>query len=272
MIGASRQSFTTSGVRSLNSSMSQLKSTFAQLASGLRINRASDDAAGLAVASGIQVSAQMDRQASRNVGDALSALSIADDAMNQVTDLTTRRAELAMQSANGTYSDDQRKLMSNEYNQLGQEIDRLTASTEFNGTELLMGGELSVQVGQDGRGNSSFTVVRPDIKAAFSASSTLDITTQSGAQAALAATQTFAETITTARAEIGAAQSRLDAMSETLAVSREVKTEAASRIRDADIAALAASSVAQNTLVQASTAVLAQANQTGATVLKLLAG
>lgn len=253
--------------------MRDLSNTFAKLASGLRINKAADDAAGLAVAAGISISARMDSQAMRNVGDAQSALSIADGAVGQIQGLNERRAELAMQASNGTYSDEQRATMQAEFNQLGQEIQRLTESTGFNGTKLLKGDSISVQVGADGSSGSSLSVGGLTIDSAFAAGGSLDISTQAGAQAALAAVQDFSQTVSTQQTEfIGAAQSRLSSIESNLVSSRDAKIEAASRITDADIATESANLVSQTIQTQASVAVIAQANQASAMTMKMLLG
>jgi flagellin len=273
MIGATFSSNISRGINSLNSSMMDLGKTFTKLTSGMRINKAADDAAGLAVATSIQVSALMDSQAMRNVGDAQSALSIADGAVGQIQDLNARRAELAMQASNGTYSDEQRATMQAEFSQLGSEIQRLTESTEFNGTKLLNGEAVSVQVGSDGSPGSSLSVGGLAIGDALAAGGSLDISTQAGAQAALGAVQTFTETVNTQRTDsIGAAQSRLSSIQTNLATSREAKLGAASRITDADIASEAANVVMQSIRTQASAAVIAQANRADALNMKTLLG
>lgn len=273
MIGASFSANVSGTLTSLRSSMKDLGNTYTKLASGMRINKASDDAAGLAIAISTQVSALMDSQAMRNVGDAQSALSIADGAVGQIQDLNSRRAELAMQASNGTYSDEQRATMQAEFSQLGAEIERISQSTEFNGTKLLNGEAISVQVGTDGSSDSSLSVGGMNVSSALAGGGSLDISTQAGAQAALEAVQTFTETVNTQRTDsIGAAQSRLSSIQSNLATSREAKMGAASRITDADIASEAANVVMQSIRSQASAAVLAQANQSSAVNMKMLLG
>jgi flagellin len=273
MIGASFPLNVSKTINSLNSSIKDLAGTFTKLASGLRINKAADDAAGLAVAISTQVGARMDSQAMRNIGDAQSALSIADGSVSQIQDLNARRAELAMQASNGSYSDEQRATMQAEFSQLGEEIQRITESTEFNGIKLLNGEAISVQVGTNDSADSALSVGGMTVGSAFTSGGSLDISTQSGAQAALEAVQTFSETVNTQRTDsIGAAQSRLSSIESNLATSREAKLGAASRIMDADIASGAANSVIESIRSQASTAVLAQANQANAVNMKMLLG
>lgn len=271
MIGSSTPSFISKGINSLNSSLRDITRTFSRIASGLRINAAVDDAAGLALATGFQMGARLDSQALRNIGDAQSALSIADGSVAQIQELNGRRAELAMQAANGTYSDEQRAAMQQEFGQLGEEIQRITETTEFNGTQLLNGESISFQVGTDGSAGASLAVGGLTIGSAFVAGGSLDISTQAGAQAALGAVQQFTETVSTQRSgSIGAAQSRLGSLEESVAVGREEKIGAASRITDADIASESANLVIQEIRARASMAVLGQSNTLGSYVLDLL--
>ena len=273
MIGASSSNFTNKSVRSLNTSLKELSNTFAKLASGMRINKASDDAAGLAVASSLSTSARLDGQAMRNVGDAQSALAIADGAVTQIQDMSSRRAELAMQAANGTYSDEQRAVMQAEFDQLGQEIQRTAETTEFNGTKLLNGESISVQVGSDGSAGSSLSVGGLTVASTFASGGSLNISTQAGAQAALTSVQNFSQAINTQRTQsIGAAQSRLSSVESTLSTSREAKLGAYSRITDADIASESANLVMQDIRAKGGVAVLAQSKNISALAVSMLLG
>jgi flagellin len=163
--------------------------------------------------------------------------------------------------------------MQAEFSQLGDEIQRITQSTEFNGSKLLNGEAISVQVGSDGSSDSALSVGGLTVSDALSASGSLDISTQAGAQAALGAVQTFTETVNTQRTDsIGAAQSRLSSIQSNLATAREAKLGAASRITDADIAAEAANVVMQSIRTQASAAVIAQANKADAQTIEKFLG
>lgn len=272
MISTSFSSFASKGISSLNSSLKNLSDSYAKLSSGLRINRAADDAAGLAISSNLLNGARLDSQALSNIGDAQSALNIADGATQQISDINTRRAELAMQASNGTYSDAQRSVMQQEFDQLGQEMQRIAQTTEFNGTKLLDGQAISVQVGTDSSSNSSINVGGLSVTSSLSQGGSLDISTQAGAQAALGAVQDFSQTLNTQRAEsIGAAQSRLNSASSVVSESRLAKMDAGSRIVDANIAEVAASLSKQQVQAKASVAMIAQAkNLDGATVSMLL--
>jgi flagellin len=273
MIGTSSPSFINKGLRSLNSSLRDLTATFTKLASGLRINKASDDAAGLAVASNLSMAARLDSQALRNVGDAQSALTIADGAVTQIQGMNERRAELAMQAANGTYSDEQRAIMQQEFDQLGQEIQRTTEATEFNGVKLLQGDSFSVQIGADGSSGSSLSVGGLTIGSAFVSAGALDISTQNGAQSAIAAVKEFSQVVSTQRTgSIGAALSRLSSIENSLTTSREASTSAFSRLMDFDVASGAADLVTQSIRSQAGIATLAQSKNINALAAGLLLG
>ncbi len=138
-------------IRGLNRSQNSLSTIFERLSSGQRINKASDDAAGLAVASSLNFEARVTNQGMKNINDGISAISIASNAISTLSDITIRRQELAEQSANGVYSTEQRKCLNEEFKQLGKEYQRIFESIEFNGINLLNGGlnDLSLQLGKD---------------------------------------------------------------------------------------------------------------------------
>lgn len=271
MIGSSTPSFITKGINALNSSLQDLSRTFSRLASGLRLNTAADDAAGLALATGFQMGARIDSQALRNIGDAQSALAIADGSVAQIQELNERRAELAMQAANGTYSGEQRAALQQEFGQLGEEIQRITETTQFNETKLLNGESFAVQVGADSSTAASVVVGGLALGNAYGASGPLDISTQAGAQSALVGVRQFSQTVSVQRADsIGAAQSRLSSLADAIIVRKEQRLGAAARITDGDFAAETANSVMQQIRVRASVAMLSQSNNLDAAVLALL--
>jgi flagellin len=273
MIQSSYPTFINKGLRALNSSLKELSTTFTKLTSGMRINKAADDAAGLAVASNLSTSARLESQALRNAGDAQSALSVADGAVSQIQGMNERRMELAMQSANGTYSSEQRAAMQAEYQQLGEEIQRTAETTEFNGTKLLNGESLSIQVGITNSPDASLSVGGLDIGSAFAASAASDISTQAGAQAALATTQDFSKSVSSQRTEyIGSAQSRLSSLENTITNSREATIGAYSRITDAYIADESANLTMQSIRAQAGVAVLAQSKNINSLAVGMLLG
>ena len=207
-------------------------------------------------------------QAGRNTADGGSALALADGALSQVSDISTRMSELATQAANGTLSDTQRQSLQQEFSQLREEAQRISATTEFNGTKLLDGSTTTIQVGTDSSSNSQIALT--GVNASTSTIESLDISTQAGAQAALEAVKTFSQNVSQSRGSIGAVQSRLDSAANFIEDTRVRNAEAEARIRDADIAEEAANNVAARIRVQTSTALSAQANLHASTVLQLL--
>lgn len=266
------RSLSSSTLSRLNYSLRQQDSTLARLASGSRINRASDDAAGLAVSEALGNRVSVADQAYRNIEDASSALSIADGALSQIQSISGRLQELSMQSANGTYSAEQRGAMKSEFDALTQEIQRITSTTEFNGKKLLDGTSISVQVGSDSSASSSLQVGGVNISAAVQNLSKLNIGSQAGAQTALGTLQSFSSSLATQRAEfIGSAQSRLDSVAVQTRSQGLAYREAQSRIRDANVAEDTSQLVRGNIANQVGVSLLAQAgNVTSGLALRLL--
>ena len=266
------RSLSSSTISRLNYSLRQQDSTLARLASGSRINRASDDAAGLAVSEALGNRVSVADQAYRNIEDASSALSIADGALSQIQSISGRLQELSMQSANGTYSAEQRGAMKSEFDALTQEIQRITSTTEFNGKKLLDGTSISVQVGSDSSASSSLQVGGVNISAAVQNLSKLNIGSQAGAQTALGTLQSFSSSLATQRAEfIGSAQSRLDSVAVQTRSQGLAYREAQSRIRDANVAEDTSQLVRGNIANQVGVSLLAQAgNVTSGLALRLL--
>lgn len=256
--------------RQLNNAQNDLKKSFEKLSSGKRINKASDDAAGLAIAAQLQSDAVVLKQANRNIGDAQSAIDITDGALSQVGDITGRLQELATQSANGTLSDEQRTSLNNEFQQLTQEIQRIGATTEFNGKNLLGGEGITVQAGTDSSGNSQIATAAANVQQLSSTLSSLDVSTVQAATAALDAVKGFADSISSSRGELGSTSSRLQVADNNNEERRINSLQAESRIRDADIAQESANNIAASIKSQASVAISAQANLSTQKVLELL--
>ena len=253
-------------IKRLTQTNQKLSSLFTKLASGRRINRASDDAAGLSVVASLEVGARTLNQANRNIGDAVSAAQIRDGALDQIGQLKSRQAELAAQASNGTLSDSQRATLNQEFQALGDEINRIQATTEFNGVNQFSGEDLSIQAGDGGDSESQLTLQGTQ----FSFSSQ-DISTQAGAQGALDPVNQDIATVAEVRGKLGADVSRLRVAEENNATQAIEQESAAARIRDADIASLAADKVALEIKQKAGTAVLAQAkNLEPQNVLRLL--
>jgi len=270
--------------RRLGQSTGQLQKTYERLSSGLRIVRASDDAAGLAIADSLKADQKIAGVAIRNANDGVSLISISDGALSEIGNVLSRMAELAEQSANGVLSTTQRSALGSEFTALSSEIERIAVTTEFNGLKLLSGGDtVSLQIGFNSQATSqiSFSGVQGTLASlglAATGSSALiyslnDTTTadgQTAARNALDAVRGAISSLTTNRGTLGAAESRLGVTLNNLQVARENFASAESQIRDVDVAAEAANLTRLNILQQAGAAVLAQANQQPALALALL--
>jgi flagellin len=271
------------GQRLLNASSDSLSSTFTKLSSGKRINRASDDAAGLAIAESLRSQARLSGQALRNTNDGISTIAIADGALGEVSTILNRLAELASQSANGTITTTQRSVISNEFVALGSEIERIAASTEFNGIKLLSGtSNIAVQVGttsgaisQIGFRNQLATLNGMglgNLQGALTVSinDTDEALAATASRLALDAVNAAIYSVGASRGFLGAVESRLSTAINNLGVARENIVAAESRVRDVDVAEEAATLTRLNILQQAGAAVLAQANQSPTLALQLL--
>jgi len=270
-------------ITSLTKSTRELSNSFEKLSSGLRINKASDDPAGLAMAEGLRADAMLAAVAVRNANDGISVVSIADAAMGEISSILGRMAELAEQSANGTYTTTQRSALASEFVALGSEVERIASTTAFNDMTLLSdSSSISIQVGFDNTGASVVQIdgVLATLNAlgvgtaggalTYSINDTSNAFAQTAAAAALDAINTAISTLATNRGQIGAAEGRLSAAISYLEVARENYVAADSRIRDADIASEVAELVRQQVLQQSAAAILAQANQQPAVALSLL--
>jgi len=270
-------------ITSLTKSTRELSNSFEKLSSGLRINKASDDPAGLAMAEGLRADAMLAAVAVRNANDGISVVSIADAAMGEISSILGRMAELAEQSANGTYTTTQRSALASEFVALGSEVERIASTTAFNDMTLLSdSSSISIQVGFDNTGASvvqidgvlatlnALGVGNPGGALTYSINDTSNAFAQTAAAAALDAINTAISTLATNRGQIGAAEGRLSAAISYLEVARENYVAADSRIRDADIASEVAELVRQQVLQQSAAAILAQANQQPAVALSLL--
>jgi flagellin len=239
-----------------------------RLSTGKRINSAKDDAAGLAIASNMTSQIRGMNQAIRNANDGISFAQTADGSLNEVTNMLQRIRELAVQSASGTYSDDDRANLQAEVAELGAQIDDIVANTKFNGVAVFGSADVTVNI-QTGSGSSdqtALTVTAFDVSDA----SASDIGTASGATDALDDVDTALKAVATTRASLGAGQSRLESVVNNLNNSVANLSDARSRIEDADFSAESTNLAKAQILSQASTAMLAQANQSQSGVLSLL--
>jgi flagellin len=247
--------------RSLNGSQGALNTALARLSSGLRVNSAKDDAAGLAIATSMDSANRGNQVAIRNSNDAISRAQTAEGALQKQTDALQRMRELAVQSANGTNSDTDRANLDAEFSQLKDELTRLKDNTDFNGTDAFT--SASYQIGS----GTADTLTTASVSAQTISGT---VSTASGATAALAAIDTALKDINTARATLGAIQNRFESVIGSLQVSVENGQAARSRIMDADFAQETANLTRAQILQQAGTAMLAQANQLPNNVLSLL--
>lgn len=257
-------------IRNLNSAQSKLQSSFSKLSSGVRITKASDDAAGLAIAEALKSDAVTLSQGSRNASDGVSLIEIRDGALGQIGEIQGRLKELATQSANGTLSDEQRASLSQEFNALREEAGRIAESTSFNGQNVFSGSDTSLQVGVDSGSDSQIKTGASDVSSAIATLGGLDISSQAGAQAAISGIDGFSKQVSELRGKGGAAEVRLETAIKNNEVAKENLLAAESRIRDVDVASEAANLVKNQILSQGSAAISAQANLNKATVLNLL--
>ena len=261
-----------------------LSKTYEKLSSGLRINTASDDAAGLAIADDLKAKIRIGQIAVRNANDGISAVSIADAALGEVQGVLARLGELAEQSSSGTFSSSQRSALQNEFVALSSEIERIAVTTDFNGIKLLSGSaDITLQVGFNSAASSRVTItnVRGTLEAlglaatgnsALTYSLNTDSTagSQAAARTALDAVTGAIQSLSQTRGSLGAIESRLNLAVNNLSVARENFAAAESRIRDLDIAEETAQLTRLNILRSAGVAVLAQANQAPTLALSLL--
>ncbi len=258
----------------LNKTQGGLNQAIRRLSSGLRINQASDDAAGLAIADRLERDQRVAGQAVRNANDGLSALAVGEQALGTDTDILTRLSELATEAATGTVSDAQRSAIQQEFTALLSEIDRISATTVFNGVQLLSAGTtVTLQIGLDNTANSqiSFTSVDGSVSGILGVTaSQIAVSTQAAAQSALVNLASGIAQVAQTRGSIGAVESRLLTAISNLQVAQQNFQEAEGRIRDADVAAESANLAKSEVLQQAGAAVLAQANQLPNLALKLL--
>ena len=270
----------------LTETTNKLRTSYARLSSGLRITRAADDAAGLAIAEQLKADARIASVAIRNANDGISLIAITDGAMNELTNVLVRMGELAEQSANGVYSTVQRSALQLEFGALGSELQRIADTTVFNGVSLLNGNaSVILQVGLNGASTAqvSYSSVDATLTALglaatgssaliYSINDTTNVAAQLASRSALDAVKVAINSLTRARGTLGAAESRLNVAIENLQVARENFQAAESRIRDVDVAFEAAELTRLNVLQQAAVAMLAQANQQPQLALQLLQG
>ena len=269
--------------RILGANNDRLAKSVERISSGIRINRAADDAAGLAISEGLRSDIRASRQAVRNANDGISVINITEGALNEQASILIRLRELASQASTGTVGSTERQTIQLEFDALRLEIDRIAATTEFNGQNLVdgslassvsSGNQIFIQVGIDSTANSQINLNTSINLTAVTSSSlsidTLSVTSSEGALSALDAINTSIATVTQGRGKVGAVQNRLARTISNLSITVENLVAAESQMRDADIAHEVALLTRNQILVQASTAMVGQANLIPQSVLQLL--
>jgi flagellin len=242
-----------------------------RLSSGKRINSAKDDAAGLAIATRMDASVRGLTQAVRNANDGISLAQTAEGAMGGISNILVRMRELAVQSANGTNATTDRTAIQTEVTALIAQIGDIATRTTFNGTNLLSGGaSIDIQTGT--ASGQTVNIAIGDLTATGLAVAAVDLSTAAGAATALGLLDTGIQTVATQRANLGAQQNRLESAVDNLTSTVTNLAAAKSRIEDTDFSAESTKLAAASILSQASTAMLAQANQSQQGVMNLLRG
>ncbi|HOV79648.1 MAG TPA: flagellin [Bacillota bacterium] len=256
--------------RNLGVTDTSMNKSLEKLSSGLRINRAADDAAGLAISEKMRGQINGLNQAVRNAQDAISLIQTAEGALNETHAILQRMRELAVQAANDTNTDEDRAQIQQEISQLINELDRIASTTQFN-TKLLVNGSATSMLFQIGANAAqTMTLSIGDMGASALGVAGISLSSQGGATSALTALDGALSAVSSERAKLGAVQNRLEHTIANLNVSAENLTAAESRIRDVDMAKEMANFTKTQILMQAGTAMLAQANMKPQTILKLL--
>lgn len=261
--------------KSLGDTQKVISKSYAQLASGSRINQAADDAAGLSISEGMKSQIRSFRQATRNANDGISLLQVAEGGLNETSNIITRLRELGIQASSDTVGDVERGMINKEVQQLTSEVERISQSTKFGATNLLNGEAPSFEF-QVGSGNDDFADRLTFDPANLNSTASnlgiagVDYSTRDGAREAMSVLDEATTKVSGFRAEIGAVQNRMYSTVNNLATAEENLSAANSRIRDTDIASTTASLATSNILLNASTSVLQQANSNPAMALKLL--
>lgn len=261
--------------QALSGTKKSMDRAMARLSSGNRINRASDDAIGLAISENFKSQLRGLKQANRNAQDGISMIQISEGGLNEITNMLVRLRELGIQAASDTIGDRERTMVNEEYQQILEEIDRISSSTEFNGTPLLSGAGERIDFQVNTKNSDEIDRISYDPSRADAGTVALGINfcntlTKLDSQDSLGMIDGALNHVNSLRANMGAMQSRLNSAIENLYESTQNISTANSRIRDADIAEESSEFAKQNVLLQSGTAVLAQANQQNQLALQLL--
>lgn len=257
----------------LSKNTSAQQKSMSRLSSGLRVQSAADDAAGLAISEDFKANIRSLGQAKRNANDGVSLVQTAEGALKEIGGLLGRMRELSIQSRNGTVNDSQRGFLNEEFGQLRSEIERIVGTTEFNGVDLLDGdqaGGLAFQIGVDTTANDRLTVSIATTNSSALGIDASTISSTGGADTAITALDTAIERVSSRRAGLGAMQNRLTSTISSLDTYSANLSAANSRIVDVDVASETAEMTKNQILVQAGVSMLAQANQGPSIALSLL--
>ncbi|WP_413559857.1 flagellin [Bdellovibrio sp. HCB209] len=261
--------------RTLQGSQRVISKSMEQLSSGSRINKAADDAAGLAISEGMKSQIRSYSQAQRNANDGISMVQTAEGGLSEVSNILTRMRELGIQASSDTIGDTERGFLDKEVQQLKAESQRITQSTKFGTTKLLDGSgdkyDFQVGIGNDDFADRiSFNAGETDATTSSLGIDGFDFSSKTGAQEALAKIDEAQTKVNGFRANLGALQNRLTSTVDNLGVQHENISAANSRIRDTDIASATADQARNQVLLQANTSVLSQANQMPGIAMKLI--
>jgi len=255
----------------LNRPQNNIQTANERLSSGKRINRAGDDAAGLAIAAQLATQLLGSQTGSRNASDGISLVQTAEGAISELSNITQRINEIAIQSSNGTLSDDNRASLQLEVSQLQEEATRIIDTTEFNGQKILsQNGSIDLQVGGSASDKVSINTTDLNTQLVSSGFFTIDVSTANGAKDALSALDASIDSLTTSRSNFGATANRLESTIRGLANESENLAAAKSRIVDADYAVEVANRTSALIQQQGGLAALSQANLSNSIVTQLL--
>jgi flagellin len=261
--------------KNLRGSLTSQRKSIQRLSSGLRVNSAADDAAGMAVATGLRAQLKGYSQASRNANDAIAILQTAEGAYQNLSDILIRMRELSVQAANDSLTDKERAYLNTEFSALKDEIDRVSAVTEYNGQHLLDGtagsaGTMTFQIGTRNTTNDRITILMPSQDATSLNLAAVNVSSLALAQSAITSIDASLDLLAVDRAQLGATLNKISNARTNLGITIENVNDAVSIIRDADIASESAAFASSQVLQQSAISMLASANQIPSLAMRLL--
>jgi flagellin len=261
--------------KNLRGSLTSQRKSIQRLSSGLRLNSAADDAAGMAVATGLRAQLKGYNQASRNANDAVAILQTAEGAYQNLSDILIRMRELGVQAANDSLTDKERAYLNTEFSALKDEIDRVSAVTEYNGQHLLDGtagsaGTMTFQIGTRNTTNDRITILMPSQDATSLNLAAVNVSSLALAQSAITSIDASLDLLAVDRAQLGATLNKISNARTNLGITIENVNDSVSIIRDADIASESAAFASSQVLQQSAISMLASANQIPSLAMRLL--